>query len=553
MTKDNNPDTDPARDEAAEILRQSAIRTAIANEGTGPWTTIWETWRSNEDKSGARFAAFALPSHRARALGGAGWDLRMGHGRPGFSQSFAGETTVTTYERYTHGGQVVPIVIRQEMHGAEEDSFLLSEEFRLLMDLWEDRATGNYYSFDDDGSKQIAVEFIDGHRKIRIRTPILRRYQAARQLDLLLFTESIVRVKGYRREDFADVEEKDHLVNEDTVIFVGIGDGMATNEVFSRLMTTRVLTPPPQEESGVWPWELPDDNFPEFIIGEDVNGKAVKFSCNPDRTANYFGANPDAPNYLTPVFFRKEVLQRYYDDAEHYSVEDGYLRYGGLWGLRMDNHNPQTIMVFLGDLGRDLPSSQRDYWKSFNIPPTHAMSETTYRRAFLAEFADSTNPEHVFRSAYSQVRKEWPESWGWDLYREPVGSDSNLLKRARIPLNEGDAEFEGQILVICKLLVDLLNESKIASKLPPVEKEQGLGKLERFLRANEYEYTERDLRFLRRLQALRSKTAAHSKGSTFEKYLASELEGGTRSELITELMRDAIQMLDSFSTFTPKQ
>ncbi|MEZ5431153.1 MAG: hypothetical protein R3F31_08240 [Verrucomicrobiales bacterium] len=34
----------------------------------------------------------------------------------------------------------------------------------------------------------------------------------------------------------------------------------------------------------------------------------------PGALANYFGANPDALNFLTPVFFRPEVLAKYYAD-----------------------------------------------------------------------------------------------------------------------------------------------------------------------------------------------------------------------------------------------
>lgn len=52
------------------------------------------------------------------------------------------------------------------------------------------------------------------------------------------------------------------------------------------------------------------------MIGEDEGGQLHRFNCNPNALADYFGGNPDAPHYLTPVFFRREVLQRYFEHPE---------------------------------------------------------------------------------------------------------------------------------------------------------------------------------------------------------------------------------------------
>ena len=78
----------------------------------------------------------------------------------------------------------------------------------------------------------------------------------------------------------------------------------------SRFNGNRVLPAPPIERSGIWPFEDPDDVYPEFIVGEEEHGVLVRISCGPDRLANYFGANLDALHYLTPVYFRWEVLKR---------------------------------------------------------------------------------------------------------------------------------------------------------------------------------------------------------------------------------------------------
>ncbi len=57
----------------------------------------------------------------------------------------------------------------------------------------------------------------------------------------------------------------------------------------------------------------------------------------------------------------------------------------------MDNDHADRVIVFLGDLGRDLPKASEDYWHSFNIAPDSKLSETGYRRAILGD-SQTRNP-----------------------------------------------------------------------------------------------------------------------------------------------------------------
>lgn len=390
--------------------------------------------------------------------------------------------------------------------------------------------------------------------QIRIRTPLLRRYQAARQLDLLLFTDSIVYAKIDEKEDaFASIVEPRHIEDGLNQVSLDVGDiRMGDGRLFSRLMVKRVLPPPQQETCGIWPWDRDDEHFPEFLIGEDSNGKPVRFTCEEKELANYFGANPEAPHYLTPVFFRRDVLQRYYDNPTLYSVREGRLSCAALWSVQIDNDDPDHVVVFLGDLGRDIPSSERTHWLAHNIVPAgRRMSETNFRRSFLAEWAETTNPEHMFKQAYESHRKAWKAAWGWELYREPTGTDAQIIQRLRIPINDSDGEFEGQMLNLAKLLVDMLNQSQLVSGLPSVTNEKGIEKLERFLTSVNYASVERDAKLLRRIQGIRSRLAAHTSGAAGQAWLAKELDGLSKPELVKMLMGEAVQMLGELSQIEP--
>ena len=539
------------KEDVSKILSQEEERKISQANGSGAWTIVYDSWCEDGVNNGGRFAAFASPSYRERAKQSAAWDLHKGGGFPGFSQHNDGDEWVTTYCRNSAGPDIEPLIIVQEMHGVVEDAYLVAEEFRLLLNLWEDKASGDFYSFTDDGSRELAVEFKGS--QIRVRTPLLRRYQAARQLDLLLFTDSNAFVStDIPVSEFSYLDELDH-VEDDSVVFLGVGNmRLSGNMTFSRLLVKRILHPPSQEKCGMWPWDSAEEEYPEFIIDEDSDGQLVKFTCDPDTLANYFGANPDAPHYLTPVFFRPEVLKRYYGDPSLYSVSDGRLSCGSLWGVQINNGSPEAVMVFLGDIGRDIPNGHRDHWRAYNIPPVSSMSESTFRRSFLAQFSETENPEHQFKNAYLGLQESWKENWGWGLYRDATGSDVGLIHRLHIPLDDTDVEFEGQLLSLAKLLVDLLNESKLVAGLPAIANEKGISKLRRFLEVNEYEFTDRDIALLRRIQNLRSRIAAHTSGSGGEAYLAMELGVLSKPAFIEKLMRDSVEMFASLSEIPPR-
>lgn len=65
-------------------------------------------------------------------------------------------------------------------------------------------------------------------------------------------------------------------------------------------------------------------------------------TCNEDELSNYF-IDKGKPHFLPPVFFKREVLKRYYDNPSKYSVNARYLSCLGLWGLPIDI-NPKGIV-----------------------------------------------------------------------------------------------------------------------------------------------------------------------------------------------------------------
>ncbi len=515
--------------------------------GRGPWTVVYRSWSTSKQDNGGVYCAFAPPTYREQVLGDPGWDLMVTDGRPGFSQG-PGENgeLVTTYHRGGDDREVEPLVLLREFHGANPSCMEIVQEFRLFHNLWWDDERRVLIKAHVDGTAEVAVEVSDD--EIRVKTKFLRQYQAARQLDLLLFIDSVryassVGVTLPAEEDW----------RSDNLCATRYPNTMLSPPI-TRYLATRVIPPPPVERSDIWPYEEVDEYFPDFIIGYDDEGEEVRNSCNPEALANYFGANPEAPNYLTPVFFRRDVLHRYYNNPEKYSVEDGALRCTGSWSLRMDNDGPDHVVVFLGDLGRDLPKSERDYWRSFNVAPEGRMSQTGARRAFPGEWAEAQAPDLKLRAMYRRFVDDWQVQEGWALFREPTGPDANLLQRLRIPLTESQTEFEDSLDILAKLLSDGLNDKEIKRRLQsPVKDEKSIAKFECWLRQEGYEHVDRDVKLLRDVQVLRSKAAAHLKGSDYEKTLNRILGTLRERGAIIALLERAILFLEGIREWRLEQ
>jgi hypothetical protein len=277
----------------------------------------------------------------------------------------------------------------------------------------------------------------------------------------------------------------------------------------------------PKEKSGFWGYGEPEPaKFVDFVIGVDDDGNEVMNTSSEAELSNYFGANSGRPHYLTPVFFRKALLDKYYQQPSKYSVEPGYLRCAGLWGMSLDNHLDDYVVAWLGDLGRDLPYQEQLHWRSFNVPPAGGMSQTFFRQQILNEWVDTVHPEHLFKYEYGALAGDTQTLLGWPVLLPLSNEDQHYLRALRIPARDEQRDFDEVILALTKILVDSLNEKEL-NKLIASDDLAGLkGSISRLEKACENrgvaDYDDH-IRFLRELQELRSCGAAHRKGSNYHK------------------------------------
>lgn len=533
----------PDRSSLDYLLQIDIVDGVLPLVGREQWQSLY---LNGDDDSGRLGLWCALLDDEAAksALASDGWDLMIGDGGPGFIQSGTAGEMVTEYHRFGGTDGKRALVHYRSFSGSYPDYCEIDEEFRLYHGLAHDLSRGLLLAFDSSGREIEVVRITDNEVKARLK--YIRQFQAGTRWNLAIYVDSV----RYSNIPLAEAGERHDAGANNRVRWtrdIAACDFHREYTTFSRVLGKVILTPPEIEKAGVWPFEE-DTEVPDvsFVIDIDEDGRSVEFTSEPSKLANYFGANPEAPNYLTAVYFRREVLAKYFAEPERYTVSDGRLSCLGLWSCRIDNDLTDYVVVFLGDLGRDLPYEERLHWRQFNIPPEGGGSETNFRRSFLAQFTEPKAPDLVFKNEYERLSSDWLKKFGWPFYLPLREGDAHLLNTLRIPVTNSQAELDEQVLHMTKLLVDSLNEKEIAQAAGVMpEGTKGIGKLQAFFASTDFEGGESIVQFLKDLQQLRSTGSGHRKGAAYDKEVARiGIDPSRRPDSVARLLSEAVAMLE---------
>lgn len=525
-----------------ERLLQVEQRAWLEGVGLEEWTTVYHS--EHEDDHSVVIHCALLPNALvSQALRDFSFDLCIGDARPSCYQS----CDKVGYERWGNGSGIEPLVLVRQFHDHRSDVIELLEEFRLFHDLTFDVHENTYIRVDDAGREHVVARVQTKH--VEVQTYALRQFLAIKEMYLSVGIDSRV----YSTMPLKDVSQDDHRREVFTergayLLYVNECDFKDDVETFSRVIGKRLIEPPTKESSGVWPY-VKKEPYEGFIIGRDVDGNERQFTCDPDQLANFFGANPGAPQQITAIFFRPDVLTKYYAQPAKYAVEDGQVRCGSLWSLRIDNNQAEHVIVFLADLGH-LPHDEQKYWRSFNIPPSGRMSDVHVKRNFLAEFTDAARADLVFKQSFERLQAEWQARFGWPLFLPLLPADRHHFVALRVPMTNEQAEFDGLVLSLTKILNDSINDKQLMAVGVPEEAGASIAKLAVFLQQQGLPNVDAHIKFLRDLQSLRSTGVGHRKGSKYDKAAAAVGIGAKPLALVFgELLGQAAAFLGELRTY----
>lgn len=471
------------------------------------------------------------------------WTSDDSDGHPGTSEYWKDGVKVVEYLRYGNDDGFEPLIIHREFHGICPDYCEISEEFRLFHRLYHDRPKNQFIKFDDYGNSEVVATIEE--QRIRIKRLQIRQFLAIKNMHLAWQFDSILHSPvpldqlGLTRQDWREWKtESKHVA-----LHFGESIGSSRNPTISRLVGKYIIEPLTKEKSDFFSF-APEKarEYVEFILGVNDDGEQVSYTCDPNKLSNEYDESGKYPDFFTPVYFRKQVLEKYYRESSKYQVESGSLRCASLWSLPIDNYHDGHVAVWLGDLAR-LQYEEQSYWRSHNIS-SGSVSSTYFRQQRLNQWTTSDQIDHIFQTKYRSLAESSQSVLGWKILRPLPPADLHHLSCIRIPLTEEMSEFDELVLGLTKLLVDSLNEAELKKILVgQVIPERGIPRLEAVCNLWNVPNSDSQVSFLRSLQSLRSRSAAHRKGSDYQESLRRFSNEGSLQKVFSTVLTQSIDYL----------
>ncbi len=300
---------------------------------------------------------------------------------------------------------------------------------------------------------------------------------------------------------------------------------------------------------------LEQREYCNFIVEMDTNGKNIEETCEEALLSSYW-ADKGRKNFLTPIFFQKEVLTKYYSEPSKYNVSPTSVSHSELWHLPIGINQDGFVQAWLGDLGR-IPYKEQLHWRQYNVPPRGGIPEDRMKRDFNAEFAaPEDNLEYKFQQTFQSLNDTVHDKTAEWFFRPPSPKEKYLLDIIRVPITPDIKEFDDVIQALAKLCVDLLNNAlltklsgkKIGDLLNNgLEIKGSLGLLQAYLerKLDSIEEIKEILKPLHDIWNIRSSSASHPKGKEFEEYLQKNFPRKKLSQIIESILEKMIESLNS--------
>lgn len=463
-----------------------------------------------------------------------GWYVNSSQMRPSFTYD-DGES-VSGYKAYPEDG-VFPIVITQEEKCYHSERVRLIDEFVLFYDLRiVERINGSieYYQVDENGEDILIA--IANYCSLRALASYIQEFIAIKGVNLVIqfdafaySNKQIVELHGEKTLTYYKAKD---LFFSYSLMKSSFGENKTCSFVRGKSFLHH------EKDSIKRLWDSHDKRFKTFIAGKDKDGKPVYSTCNEMELKHLGNYEDGVPWQLSLVFFKREVLDKYYADTKKFSIKDGAIT-GPQWFAHLDSDRSDGYVVMaLKDLGK-LPYKEQAHWKQYNIeyPSNASLSNTTWDRWIAGQPSDTKNaPDLLFKHLYEKLNSKWAEKFGFPLYLPLASGDQHFYDElSSMNVLNNDSEFDKLILAFTKVTIDSLNEKGLFNGIDETNSDvqelckrcqvkdnkisnlaRGIKKLEGFMYSNEI-YDVDFITILNKVQALRSTTAAHRKTTNPDK------------------------------------
>ncbi|WP_241280369.1 hypothetical protein [Chryseobacterium cucumeris] len=508
------------------------------------WTTVYKHWEENGFQE-YLFCVLFPEKLIDEFVEQPTWSLNITNLRPDYAHYSEKDPK---YYRWGIESKYEPLVYQQFYNNIFPTKFEIVEEFLQFFNLYFDNKNNSYISVDITSEQNEVVKIVKykDNIEIKVKTHFLRQF---------LFAKKVV--LGFQMDYF---RESDRTLTEqnlsEKMLFDEFTQLYNFNICFkdytfldrcnsdSRLLGKSILFGYESQNIQTDYDRLNSGKCEDFIVDvNNDNGDYIYEKCSKSEfEETKYG-------YYTSIFFKREVLLKYYNSPNIFTIEDGSLYMKGSWRLYIDNNNYEFVSAYLGDL-RILPHSEQLYWKSFNIEPQLEVDQRRFSIDFLSSYYHPEIEDLKFKNKYIRLNKLWLKKFGFNLFSEFDENDIHCFKTIRLPLKNEATELDVLILNLCKVLIDYLNIKSFNRSLDSEQKElRSIEKLEIFLEIYSFNNFEKTIAFYKTLQKLRSTGSAHRKNSDYKKFLVSlGFENLDEKGIFKALLTDAIDVLENLAT-----
>lgn len=521
------------------------------------WTIVARKNRTKDDEDFYTISCFATPANdetKDELFKKYTWEINSDFGVPYINGIIEDDWDFSEHsECKIDNITLKPFVILRSFHRYNPSRFEVIQHFLLYYEAFWVEESQEFQFVENNGDIISIVKIIKYSQSdeiILVNTKYLRNYLALIKSYLIRFHDHRRRFKNPMPFKKRDTSYSDGQCSYQIEVY---------NEMFvegflsySRLLGKDIIKPF-EKPLARFPFDTPGKVHISFIIGEDKNGNNIECSCNEDLLSSYF-TDTDAPNYLTPVYFNKEVLLKYYSEPKRFEVTSHYLSCLTLWEIDFDLTKEGLVQVWLGDLGK-LPHNEQLHWKQYNVQPRGTISKYRFEVDFKAKFSYPTveeSPIAYLKTAYNELNAKSRKLFSGNIFGELEENDQHYLKVVRIPLTEEWKEFDEQIQALAKIFCDSINvkllENISGRKIDGKEIKKSISLLYVTLEILGVEKGTINLTIeaLQAIQTIRSTGVAHRKGENFEQSLVKyKLKKLTNADKIKRLTINLYKGLQS--------
>lgn len=287
------------------------------------------------------------------------------------------------------------------------------------------------------------------------------------------------------------------------------------------------------------------EEYEDFIYKfDEETGEELKYTCNEDKLRNYFGANPEAPFFLTPIFFCPDVLEKYAKNPRNYEISDDRISFLNKWDIPFCRTEDKDISVWLGDLGR-IPLEEQKHWKNYNIRPKGKMDEKFIDRQINVKWTTPSRIEQELLLKIGEFNKNIEKIYDINkIFSNLKEADKEIYNSFILPTNSSVEGYKEFLMKLTKIIIESINQKEIKKKLPDeiVQNLNNNGSIKilgEFLNHFEID-NERKLEIvLKKVYNCRNKLAAHS--GSFKEY--NKLWNRESQNTLEDVVGDAEKLL----------